>query len=91
MSVLFSGNTLNFNIGEMKGFTHCSQSCFRLIQRSPKASIKSIALFDLNGRSLAAEVSYNGYEPQVRTGYRGLVIVKVQTPQGIQVQRVVLE
>ena len=61
------------------------------ILQSPKASIESIALFDLSGRSLPAEVSYNGYEAQVRSGYRGLVIVKVQTDQGIQVQRVVLE
>jgi len=61
------------------------------ILRSPKASIESIVLFDLSGRSLPAEVRYNRHEAQVRSGYRGLVIVKVQTDQGIQLRRVVLE
>ncbi|NBC06925.1 MAG: T9SS type A sorting domain-containing protein [Bacteroidetes bacterium] len=61
------------------------------ILRSPKASIESIVLFDLSGRSLPAEVRYNRYEAQVRSDYRGLVIVKVQTDQGIQLRRVVLE
>lgn len=59
--------------------------------RSPQAAIQSLALYDLTGRRLPAEISHDRHEAQVRSSYRGLVIVKVQTDQGMWVQKVRME
>ena len=58
---------------------------------SPQAAIESIALYDLTGRELSAEVSLDRHEAQVRSAYRGLVIVKVQTERGSWVGKVRME
>jgi hypothetical protein len=59
--------------------------------RSPQANIQSLSLYDLTGRCLPAEIRYDRHEAQVRSSYRGLAIVKVQTDQGIWVQKVQME
>lgn len=61
------------------------------ILRSPQAVIESIALYDLTGRLLSAEITYGRQETQVRSQYRGLVMVQVQTDQGSWVQKVWLQ
>lgn len=58
---------------------------------SPTAAIQSLALYDLTGRHLPAEISHDRHEAQVRSSYRGLVLVKVQTDQGLWVQKVIFE
>ena len=58
---------------------------------SPTAAIESIALYDLTGRRLPAEISHDRHEAQVRSRYRGLALVKVQTDQGMWVQKVRME
>jgi hypothetical protein len=59
--------------------------------RSPKATIQSLTLYDLTGRRIPAEVIHDRHEAQVRSSYRGLAIVKVQTDQGMWVQKVRME
>lgn len=59
--------------------------------RSPEAKIKSVALYDLSGRRLAAEVSMGSHEVQVGIQYQGLVSVQVITDKGIWIQKVLLE
>lgn len=59
--------------------------------RSPQAAIQSLTLYDLTGRRLPAEISHDRHEAQVRSSYRGLVIVKVQTDRGMWVQKVRME
>ena len=58
---------------------------------SPTAAIQSIELYDLTGRRLPAEISHDRHEAQVRSRYRGLALVKVQTEQGMWVQKVRME
>lgn len=65
-----------------------SNGHFTLI--SPQTAIKSVALYDLAGRRLPAEISYSRHESQVRSDYRGLVILKVQTDRGIWVQKLLM-
>jgi hypothetical protein len=59
--------------------------------RSPRAAIESLALYDLRGRRLPAAISCNRHEAQVRSSYRGLAIIRVQTDQGSWMQQVSLE
>lgn len=59
--------------------------------RSPQATIEALALYDLTGRRLTAEISHDHHEAQVRSSYRGLAIIKVRTDQGTWVQKVQLE
>ncbi|RMG56351.1 MAG: T9SS C-terminal target domain-containing protein [Bacteroidetes bacterium] len=59
--------------------------------RTSEAAIQSLALYDLTGRRFPAEISHDRHEVQVRSSYRGLAIVKVQTDQGIWVQKVRME
>ena len=70
-------------------FPHSAPGTFTL--RSPQATIHSLALYDLTGRRLPAEISHDRHESQVRSSYRGLALVKVQTDQGLWVQKVRLE
>ena len=58
---------------------------------SPQAAIESVALYDLTGRALSAEVSLDRHEAQVRSDYRGLLIVRVQTERGSWVGKVRME
>ena len=59
--------------------------------RSPQAAIQSLTLYDLTGRRLPAEIAHDRHEAQVRSSYRGLALVKVQTNQGMWVQKVLFE
>ncbi|GAB4404907.1 MAG: hypothetical protein OHK0039_05480 [Bacteroidia bacterium] len=58
---------------------------------SPQAAIESLALYDLRGRRLPADISHHRHEAQVRSSYRGLAFVWVQTSQGVWMQKVRLE
>jgi len=58
---------------------------------SPQAAIQSLTLYDLTGRHLPAEIVHDRHEAQVRSSYRGLAIVKVQTDQGMWVKKVRME
>ncbi|MEM9984391.1 MAG: laminin B domain-containing protein [Bacteroidota bacterium] len=55
---------------------------------SPQAAIGSVSLYDLSGRAIAAQIDQDRHEARVRSEYRGLAIVKVQTEQGVWVQKV---
>lgn len=59
--------------------------------QSVQASIESVALFDLTGRRLPAKISHDRHEAQVRSSYRGLALIKVQTDQGVWVQKLRME
>ncbi|MDX2282995.1 MAG: hypothetical protein NW241_02490 [Bacteroidia bacterium] len=61
------------------------------ILRSPQAAIESLTLYDLRGRRLSAEIRFDRHEAQVRSGYRGLALVQVQTSQGMWMRKVQLE
>lgn len=73
----------NFNISL---FPNPANGAFTL--RSPKANIQSLLLYDLTGRDLRARISRDQNAVQVQTHYHGLAIVKVQTDQGIWIQKV---
>jgi len=59
--------------------------------QSPRTTLRSVAIFDLAGRQLPAEINLGRHEAQVVSEYRGLVIVKVQTQRGVWVRKVRLE
>ena len=59
--------------------------------RSSQVAIDSIALFDITGRRVPADINHDRHEAQVKSTYRGLVIVKVLTDQGVWVKKVLME
>jgi hypothetical protein len=70
-------------------FPNPSPGTFTL--RSPQAVIQSLTLYDLTGRRIPAEISHDRHEAQVRSSYRGIALVKVQTDHGMWVQKVRME
>lgn len=61
------------------------------VLRSPQASIQSLDLYDLTGRRLPAAIEHTRHEAHISSQYRGLSIVKVQTDEGMWIQRVLLK
>lgn len=82
-------NVFEFNYLNISLFPNPAPGAFAL--SSPQAAIESVTLYDLTGRRLPAEISHDRHEAQVRSSYRGLVIVKVQTDQGMWVQKALLD
>jgi len=73
----------------IKTFPNPASGAFYL--SSPRATIQSLALYDLTARRLTAEISHNRYDAQMSSSYRSLAILKVQTDQGMWVQKVRLD
>ncbi|MEM7654929.1 MAG: T9SS type A sorting domain-containing protein [Bacteroidota bacterium] len=89
-SILGDGTNISpLSLAELILHPNPAPGAFTLI--SPEAALQSIELYDLTGRRLPAEILPDRHEAAVRCRYRGIVLVQVQTEQGVWTKKVLME
>lgn len=57
---------------------------------SPRHPLQSVSLLDITGRKIPAEIHLFDHEAQVQTNYQGVAILRIDSPDGQWIKRVIL-